>query len=319
MDQPPFALGAKPRTVKATDYHADSFASAIPTPASVPIPVSRIYMQNQVPECGAELVTGYLNLLFGFVGSPEFTWKCVRHIDHLSPDEGSESITLAVEAKTVGTCDFDLMPENSQVSNAVYADYSTVTPAMIANAAPRRIGNYAFIDNPTMQEIKDNIFDHKAVGLRVACGDHWWKNGWSESAVCPLAVGKYVSDHFILATAFDEKFIHGPNSWSKAWGKQGMYYFDESYIPYVRELIIFIPPTTPSIPSPAKYQFTTDFGYGQKSADVHAFQVRMGVTPTGYFGFLTLIALVRFKISNVIFPINGTVDEKCRTILNSAR
>ena len=241
-------------------------------------------MQNKQPECGADLSTQYLNILFGVVGSPRFTWNEIRKLDHLSPNDGSSSDTLAKEAQTIGTCDLTLCPDVSNIPTNEYVNPAIITSDMVANASTRKIGNYAFIDNPTMQQIKDNIFDHKAVGLRVNCGDAWWKNGWSEAATCPLKLGTYSGDHFILATGFDNQYIKGPNSWSTDWGKQGMYYFDESYIPYVKELIIYIPPST------AAYQFLVDFGYGTTSADVHQLQIRLGLSKenqTGYFGNLT--------------------------------
>lgn len=317
MNTQPGALGAKPRIVKATDYHPDSFAKAIPTPTTFSTAYPITYMQNQEPSCGEDMGTQYLNVLFGCIGSPMFGWKTLRQIDRLSPTDGSTSSGVALQAQTVGTTDLSLMPDNSTLSNADYASYTGITPEMLAQAKTRTIANYAFIDNPTFQQIKDNIFQHKAVGLRVNCGDGWWINGWAENEVCPLKLGTYVDDHFILAIGFDENYIYFSNSWSTAWGRNGEGYFDQSYIPYVKELVIFVPPVTLITPTPAKYIFTQTMMYGQTSADVHALQVKLGVTPTGYFGLITLIAVASFQKSHGLFP-TGFVWGNTLTVLNSA-
>lgn len=316
MTTQPGAMGALPRTIKSTDYHADSFASGAPTPVSSSTAVPLYYMQNQEPCCGADLTTQYLNIIFGCVGSPEFTWKNIRKIDGLSASDGSNSGTLGIVAKTVGTCDLSQMPDNSLLSNADYAQYVDITPEMLATAATRKIANYAFIENPTLQQIKDNIFNHRAVGLRVNCGDGWWVNGWSEAATCPLRLGNYVDDHFILATGFDATYVYFANSWSTAWGREGMGYFDQSYIPYVKELIIFVPPITPVTPTPAKYIFTQTMMFGQTSADIHALQVKLGVTPTGFFGLQTLLAVGAYQKAHGLF-VTGFVWTSTLALLNS--
>lgn len=323
MIQPPFGRGAEERDYTPTDYHADSFAKATPTPPSYSTPITTIYMQNQEPCCGADLLTQYLNVIFGGVYSPMFVWKNIRKLDGLPASSGSNSLTLGKEAKTIGACDLALMPDNSTLSNADYASYQGITTDLLNNALKNGlVASYAFIENPTMQQIKDNIYQHKAVGLRVACGDGWWTNAngigsWAAKDVLPLHVGNYVDDHFILATGFDETTVLGPNSWSIAWGNNGMYYFNQSYIPFVRELIIFVPPVTPVTPTPATYQFLKDIRYGDTSADVHALQFRLGITATGTFDFPTLIAVFKFQIAHGIFWFTGTVGPVMRGILNS--
>src|ERR1035437_9015790 len=111
--EPPFKLSALPREEKPTDYPADAFASAVPTPVSVEPPVSHIYMQDQQPSCGADLLTGYLNILFGFIGNVRFAWNEIRLIDHFSPDTGSTSATLATEAQKTSTCDLSMLTDET--------------------------------------------------------------------------------------------------------------------------------------------------------------------------------------------------------------
>jgi len=68
---------------------------------------------------------------------------------------------------------------------------------------------------------------------------------------------------------------------------------------------------------PSTYVFNTDMGYGETSEDVRQLQLRLQVTPTGYFGFKTLTAVVWYQVSNSIFPITGFVGPKTRAKLNS--
>ena len=285
-------MGAKPRTKKKTDYHPRNFASATPIPITFQTSTPIIYMQNQQPCCGADLTTQYLNVLFGITGSPEFTWKNIRKIDGYPPNAGSESSTLGKVAQTIGTCDLSLMPDNSNVSDDIYASYTGVTQPLLDNASSRKIANYAFIDNPTFQQIKDSIFQHKAVGLRVNCGDGWYTPSWLEKDMLPLKLGNYVDDHFILATGFDANYIYFTNSWSTAWGRQGIGYFDSSYIPYVKELIVFIPPGI------ATYKFNNVMYFGQTSADIHALQGVLSIPQTGFYWFSTTAAVKAYQVAH---------------------
>lgn len=114
-----------------------------------------------------------------------------------------------------------------------------------------------------------------------------------------------------------ESIILFSNSWSQNWGALGTGYFDKSYIPYVKELVIFIPPVTPVTPNPAAYTFTTNPSYGQTSADIHKMQTLLGMTTvTGFYGFLTLCAVVKFEIMNHLL-ISGTVSNQMLALLNT--
>lgn len=311
----PFGTGGLERPYDPRDYKASSFGSASPTPVSYSTPVPTIYMQNKEPSCGEDMGTQYLNIINGCIGSPEFGWKTLRKIDGLSPEDGSDATSIGKQAQTIGTCDLALLPDNSLQSMEDYASYAGITQALLDNASPRKIANYAFSDKPTFQQIKDAIYQHKAVGLLVDCGDGWWVNGWSEAETCPLKLGNYASGHWILATGFDEQYIYFSNSWSTAWGRQGMGYFDTTYIPHVLEMIVFIPPATPSNPNPPKYQFTQNLFFGITSSDVHALQKLLGVSDTGFYGLQTTMAVYNWQKAHGIFAC-GIVLQQMRDILN---
>lgn len=327
--------GARPRNKKKTDYKVSSYkkvlGSSVPEPI-IPIPV--IYMQNQEPSCGEDAATQVRNILFGVTGSPEFGWKTLRKIDGYPVDVGSTSDGVGKQAKNIGICDLSLMPDNSTVSNATYADYSTVTQEMLTNALPRVVDSYAFEDGPfTIAYIQQAIQDHKAVILRVSCGTGFWINSAGQPSwgtdLFPLKLGIYDDDHFICITDparsqtpipnINPNYIYFPNSWSDKWGLNGWGWFDETYLQYVKEMLILVPPATPITPNPPKYQFTTNFGFGTTSADVHQLQIRIGmpvVYQTGYFGVVTFFAVCAFQFRNNITP-TGYCGVKTCTLLNT--
>lgn len=332
-------LGGNPRNQDVRDYKIDSFlGSAIPTPIAYQSPVSTIYMQDKYTTCGGHAPAPAANILFNAVTSPKYAWDQTKEIDGIDPNDGTTMDAIFKSWQQSGICDLSLLDDSLMASLFAYTMPSNITNQMINNAQSKKITNYAFTDNPTIQQIKNAIYKYKAVILLVNCNANWWTSpsgvtSWAESDVLPLRSGPTVDGHFICATGFDEKYIYFANSWSKEWGRLGMGYFDQTYISEVREmgapiinLVTSLPqPTdTPVIvpQEPQKYVFTSDINYLDTSADVHQLQVRLGVpvsltVQSGHYGFLTLIAVIAFKIKNNLRPINGIVDINMRTLLNN--
>lgn len=311
-------FGAIPRVQKKEDVLIGSFAPATPTPAVfMPVYNGSIEMQYSTPSCGAHAGDSVKNVLeTGFRGSPEYLWKRMRALDGLSPDTGSTLLSIMTALSKKGICSSSFLLNNANVSNALYADPSTLTPSMDADALNHKVGVYAFTFNPTFQQIKDAIYAHKAVILLLNVGEEWWKdkngNGsWSEQGILPLSPTRPItSAHFVTAYAFDEKYIYFINSWSDAWGRKGIGYFGIDYVSRCGEMGTTVNPTITT------YVFIKLLKIGMTGFDVKQLQTKLGITADGIFGQKTKQSVIAFQTKHGLVA-DGIVGNNTNKVLNT--
>lgn len=312
------AFGGIKREQKPEDVLIGSFAPlGETTPATyMPAWTGTIEMQSQTPSCGAHASQAMKQVLEGFRGSPEYLWKRMRVSDKLSPEQGSTMLTIMQVLAKSGICSYNLLPNNANVPNAIYADPTPLTPTMDTDALNHRIGTYAFTFNPTFQQIKDAIYLHKSVILLLEVGAEFWTdkkgNGsWAEKDILPLDPKRapITSGHFMEADSFDENFIHGSNEWSDAWGAKGRYYFGADYAPRVVEMGTIIDTST------VKYIFTKTLKLGSTGYDVKQLQTKLGITADGIFGTHTKYAVTQFQVSHKLVA-DGIVGPMTNIALN---
>ncbi len=300
------SFGGKERLQTQQDVLLGSFSAILTPDVFMPIYSGSIEMQNQTPSCGAHAGDSLKNVLeVGFRGSPEYLWKAMRLVDKLSPDEGSNMSTIMERLSNRGICSFDTLPNNALVTNKSYADPSVLTLDMDMDAYRHKIGTYAFTFNPTFQQIKDAIYQHKAVILLLRVGGEWWTkedgtSSWTEKDILPLDPNRepVTSGHFVTAYAYDKDFIYFINSWSQSWGRNGIGYFGQNYAYRVVEMGTVVAPET-------KYIFTKVLRFGSKGYDVTQLQKVLKITVDGQFGPKTLTAVKAFQSSH------GLVADGC--------
>jgi peptidoglycan hydrolase-like protein with peptidoglycan-binding domain len=273
-------------------------------------------MQYQTPSCGAHSGQSVKQVLETFRGSPEYLWKAMRLVDKLSPDVGANMATIMERLANRGICSFSILPNNANISNSDYASPATITPEMDADALNHKIGVYGFTFNPTFQQIKDAIYQHKAVILLLRVGAEWWtaENGqgsWAETDILPLKPNSQpiTSRHFVTAYAFDKDYIFFINSWSDTWGRKGIGYFGSDYAYRCVEI-------GTTINLSAKYIFTKVLRFGMKSYDVKQLQLKLGISADGIFGNQTLTTVKTFQTTHNLMA-DGIVGAKTNAILNS--
>lgn len=148
--------------------------------------------------------------------------------------------------------------------------------------------NYAYINKPTWDQIRQAIYQNKVVLALVDVGDACYTPSWAEKEILPLKVGNFDGHHFVILHSYDEQYVYFRNSWSTAWGRNGDGYFDISYVPHVLEI-------GTAITLPAPYIFTSNMGFGQTSNDILQLQKRLGVQQTGFYGRLTRAAVTNYQ------------------------
>jgi hypothetical protein len=234
----PFGTGALPRPHDIRDYHLGLAGAPAQIPDSYLPDHSHlpIKFQGKYGTCGGHGGAALESFLEDVDLAPKFLWKQIKQIDGLPLDAGTNmrAIFKALQAK--GVCHEALCPDVLDPTLAQYSDIKTVTDTMLNDAYPHGITSYAFIDNPTWDQIRQAIYQNKAVLARLDCGTGWYTPSWLEKDILPLKLGKYESGHFLVLWGYDQNYIYFRNSWSDTWGRKGDGYFDRSYLPHVTEI-----------------------------------------------------------------------------------
>jgi hypothetical protein len=244
----PFGFGANPRPADNRDYRLGLAGAPAKRPAVYMPDYSQLPVkyQGKYGTCGGHAGSALVSFLDILDLSPKFLWKQIRLIDKKAGDEGTDMRSIFKALQNVGDCREELCPDDLESDYFKYTDPSAITDAMLDDAYPHGITSYAFIDNPSMEQIKQSIYGFKAVLARVECGSGWYTdkagNGsWLEKEVLPSRLGTFDSGHFIVLWGYDEKYVYFRNSWSAEWGRKGDGYFDASYLPHVTEIGTAIP------------------------------------------------------------------------------
>jgi hypothetical protein len=201
-----------------------------------------VKMQGKFGTCGGHAGGALVSFFYQKDLSPKYVWKRIRLQDKRIGDVGTDMTTIMKVLQANGACNESTLPDTLDAAFDDYTSPATITGQMDDEAAPNGIGYYAFSDFPSFEQMKQAIFQNQVVIALVDVGDGWYINGWGENLVCPLRIGaSVVGGHFIVLWGYDEKYIYFRNSWSTAWGRNGDGYFDENYVPHVREIGVTLP------------------------------------------------------------------------------
>jgi hypothetical protein len=308
-------FGAIERDRTPQDISLGSFNAPTVIPVSyMPSFSGTIEDQNKIPACGSHSGQSLKQILENFRGSPEYLWKKIKQIDGIPAESGTDLLSILKTLNKTGITSIELMPNNTSDTLDNYTDPSKITAAMDTEAAKHKVGPYAFAWNPTMDDLKQAIYTHKAVILLLRVGKEFWtdKDGistWDGSKLFPLNPNYPItSGHFVVAFAYDENYIYFVNEWSSDWGNKGIGYFGKDYMSRCVEI-------GTTVNADLKFRFTKDLKLGMTNSDVKQLQKRLGVIQTSFFGSLTLAAVKAYQIANGI-PSTGYVGTLTRASLN---
>ena len=328
----PVGLGAKRRVEDSRDWNLGSMGAQAQRPSAYFFDISKfqIEMQSKIGICGAEMGNGVQSLKKGMQGSPSVLWKEIKKIDGFKPTDGTDMRSVFLTLKNKGLAPRGTLNEDTTVDIATYTDPSGITPLVTAEEGINKISGFAFLPTVTFESLKQAIFANGVVGLLIDVGPEMWTdiNGnisWAEKDILPMRIPSYiVSGHFVVAYGYDENFIYFINSWSKAWGRNGIGYFGSNYIPCVIEAGTVVEPT-------GNYVFQSDIHIGMTSSDVYFLQKRLNSDPrtqvavssggspgseTYFYGTLTEAAVRKYQtIHNIIDT--GYCGPRTRASLNS--
>ena len=242
-------LGIVPRTPSPFQIEFDSIKDRFTYPAtngtiplSIPLPPDiHIFMQNKLGICLAEAVTGMLSNTYGKILNPRFTWNSIVPLNEQLniPIQNGTTIAIAIEAALRGSCLLTTLPDDTLLDLQTYST-APITPAMDAEAQQYRLLRGAYKLKPSFADITQAIAQYGAVVLVIdyceLLSSMW--NGYSP-VVTAANCGAVVDSHGIWAGGYTPQTILTVNSFSSAWGTNGTFEIDETFVQeHVQDLAI---------------------------------------------------------------------------------
>lgn len=241
-------LGVKDKPQDDRDFTIEDIA---PPTSTVPF-VPYVYNQNQEPACGAHMAAQLVNFLNpGVTCSPEFIWDEIRLLDKYPATAGSDIRTVFKAIQNSGSCDLTLVPNDTTLSNALYASPTHITKAAVMNALPRRITFYGFGKPTSWEGLQQTVNLYGMVGAQINLGTEFYMaNGvgtWNPDLLFPLKQGTPIDGHFLVLVSHEVAKVFGienpnplfqyfVNSWGNSWGANGVGWFDQTYMNHIVEL-----------------------------------------------------------------------------------
>ena len=181
---------------------------AIPDSYQTDIAWLKPIWQNGEPACGSHAGT-HLKMILDYFDtgdtgaqySPEYLWIKVKQIDGYPLEEGTDMRSIFKVLLSSGVCDYSLLPNSFPDTLADYSSPAKITPEMDANAQPRIIKSYAFDNIGGGTELKQAIYQNKAVMLLLDVGETWW----GKETVLPFKNKQ--GGHFVVAFGYGGDFI----------------------------------------------------------------------------------------------------------------
>jgi hypothetical protein len=180
--------------------------------------------------------------------TPRFNYSLTKRDDGVpAGDQGTNPVTAIGELINHGMCDDSFLPNDTTLPYETYKDVSLITPDAYSNALPRQAQSQVIIKDLSWTGLKAALQEYKVLALLIEVGAEMWTdiNGnisWAEKDVLPIRPPQVIdSGHEVVlldAASFGlptDGYLYFMNSWSDQWGRKGIGYFGQNYLPYVVE------------------------------------------------------------------------------------
>ncbi len=175
-----------------------------------------------------------------------------------------------------------------------------ITPQAFTQALTDRAYSYANALGGTIDTYAQAVRDNKGVIFGITGQDN---GSWLSKFPQPPMGSTGLWFHWVYLCGAEiingKKYLKFANSWGESTGENGFQYIGEEYLKWIFSawtLVELIPP-----PTTFKHHFTQHMGFGASGAEVTALQKALAidgefkVPPSGYFGLITLGAVMAFQ------------------------
>lgn len=281
-------------------------------PKKVEVDISKLPVEHQrkLGACGGHAAQKYKQLLdlreTGEVIklSPRFLYALAKAMDGV-PGEGTYMRIIAKILLDVGCATEKSVPNDTTLDHETYVyhrDKKNLPAGSMEDAAPFKIGGFAFVDPKSTYELKKAVMRDGGGILLLRLGKEWYtdKNGkttWSAKGIIPLRapLSGIISGHFVWVWKVEDVVEKGKtrtkvfvfNSWSAEWGEKGTaWFYHDEYAPYLNEMVTFtdipnhIKEAVKKMPEAKdfKHVFDTDIKEGDRGEHVTALQTLLMFT-----------------------------------------
>jgi hypothetical protein len=238
--------------------------SAAPAPQTYDDPAfftTPILMQGVSPECGGYSLAFALAYLMSLNAklSGSFAYAYEKTVDGVPSEAGTLIPAIGDAAQKAGSCLDPLFPDDGNTATDPQGNstpYSDATPAALQDALTRAGWIPLMLTDLSWNGLQAAISKYKAVIVEAQVGEEWYTapdgaTSWTAENVLPIRPPKQVIDahFFAIGGRYDETNIWFANSWSTEWGESGFGYFQQDYIPFVKNAIVLYkaPPSVQAI------------------------------------------------------------------------
>ncbi|HEY3742460.1 MAG TPA: hypothetical protein VGL53_21575 [Bryobacteraceae bacterium] len=244
-------LGAIPYTRTGEELVAAAAPGTAPAtyedPAFFTTP---ILMQGQSPECGGYSLSFALAYLLTLNEklSGSFSYAYEKTVDGVPTEAGTLIPAIGKAAQNIGSCLDTLFPDDGNATTDPEGNptpYREATQQAIQDALTRAGWIPLMLTDLSWSGLQAAIAKYKTVIVEAQVGEEWFTapdgtTSWTVAAVLPIRPPKEVIDahFFALGGRYDQTNIWFANSWSAGWGESGFGYFQENYIPFVKNALV---------------------------------------------------------------------------------
>lgn len=302
---PDFKTGGVSRPKDKRDFQLGQYQAPVEIPTSYVTDISQVKRLYQAswPACGAHAGAHFKEIQEGGGAfSPDFLWTEIKKIDGFPPEVGTDIRSIMKTLLNKGVCDYDLLPNNYNLGLYDYS-HATITQQMYDNAKAKGISAYAFNDFPTIQELKQAIYQNKVVLALI-----WMDIGFFGTKNPTFTLSKY--GHFIVFYGYDNARFFFLDSTEKDL-EMAAKVMPINATNFVREIAT-------AIDLPNHFIFKNDLRILMRNEEVRELQRRIGMIPenqTGYFGPITFLAVQKYQRDHQILA-TGFVGPLTRASLN---
>lgn len=273
-------LGAIRQPEDPRDYQLGSIQAPVQVPGTYKpdafFSLKALY-QAHTSGCGgfslAQLLQYFILLRTGnpIALSPRFAYMAEKSLDGLPNDSGTTLRAIGAAATKLGSCLDSLLMDDITLPDPQFRDFSQASAAAKTDALTRKEPSYFFLDDLSMNGIRQAVYQNKAVILELKVGTEWWtdangKLAWDPTKILPLRPpAKVVSAHYVVVGAYEpdpsgKTRVWLINSFGQSWAQNGFAYFLDDYLPYIvgGVAIVDVPPSVqqvlahPEIPQTSK-------------------------------------------------------------------
>lgn len=302
---------------------------------------SEVLMQNKVGICTAIAITQQAQKKYNKKYSSTFQYLIQKKMYDGAWYEGSSGQSALWVANKYGFLPYEILPDLQDSNNSItYSEYVSILESYTQEQinswiaqCENKISGYASVNTNDYQALAQGILDSETGLYCTTTVTHdWYTNSqgvadWSFEGLCPLSKKLNVAGgHAITIDSFDSTSFNGitwANTWSEQWcwktnySNGGIAISNYNTVKPNQAWIIYWDkvPVKPN----TQFIFNKDLRYGMANNDVKELQIRLGVQPqTGYFGNLTLNAVIKYQKENNI-PTTGYVGKLTRKSLNNMK